>query len=413
MRIEILIGNSEEPLIFPLNKPKLIIGSGEACDIIIDAANISRKHLQIITEADNFFVIDQGSTNGTFINEERLVPGRRTEFTSFFPVRLGDEVLITLLSDEEAPQEEENSLKFPEASAEPPVSPRGRRDEDSTKMISLRDLQKAKTSDLVSRRQAIVKKKASEPKSKTGPKSKRLQDRSRMRRIQLMVFFLLAGAAYVNFFVIETGDRVAKIGEEIPLDPKDIKPPEPKPEPPVSKLIADTEITPREKVQNLVSDIKCTLDVEIYFCNTIPDAKASPQAGAVQVGTMINILSDGTYYYQSARKFLQLPPTASPTGQHTPEELLQYEKGLEEVMAALYLLRGVPTLDEQRIKDLKMTFGLFLKDEQGNMQLKVAIAILPEGLKEFKRVFEEQHLQNVTKIGTGAITFARELYRVY
>src|SRR5665647_2055045 len=105
MRIEILLG-SDDPIIYPLNKPKLIIGSDPACDIVIPGVSVSRKHLVIETERDTFYAIDQGSSNGSYLNEERLVPGRKVEFTSFFPIRLGDNILITLLSNEES----ENSL---------------------------------------------------------------------------------------------------------------------------------------------------------------------------------------------------------------------------------------------------------------------------------------------------------------
>jgi pSer/pThr/pTyr-binding forkhead associated (FHA) protein len=68
MRIEILVDGSEEPQIYPINKQKLVLGSGETCDVIIPSEQISRKHLIIAAEGDSYFVIDQGSTNGSFIN---------------------------------------------------------------------------------------------------------------------------------------------------------------------------------------------------------------------------------------------------------------------------------------------------------------------------------------------------------
>src|SRR5690606_19797388 len=100
MRLEILVG-SDDPIIYPINSAKMTLGSAETCDVIISAEGISRRHLTVIAEDDQYFVIDQGSTNGSFINEERLVPGRRVEFTSFFPVRLGDNTLLSLISDDE------------------------------------------------------------------------------------------------------------------------------------------------------------------------------------------------------------------------------------------------------------------------------------------------------------------------
>jgi pSer/pThr/pTyr-binding forkhead associated (FHA) protein len=417
MRIEILVGNSEEPLIYPLNKPKLSVGSGETCDIIVDAPNVSRKHVQIATEGDSYFVIDQGSTNGTFINEERLVPGRRTEFTSFFPVRLGDSVLITLLSDEEVSPDEPPSLSFPESeNATVPLSGRG--SDESTKMISLRDLNKAKTSDLVSRRQKIVKKKASESTPKTSPKtgkpkSKRAQDKSHMLKIQIFVLIFIGMAGYVNFFVLEPEKevKIAKIGEVVPPDPNAEAIKEKAPE--VVYVVPEDQLPSREKVENLLGDLKCTLDVEKYFCEKIYKGNEYP-FGSVQVGSTMFILSDGEFFYNEAKRFLPLPKSSSPDGKHTPEELDRYEKDLREVMAAIYLLRAVPgDLDPEMTKDLRLAIGLFLKTPEGENKLSTVISILPSSLKEFKRLFEEVHLANTTKIGVSAIEFVEKYYRVY
>ncbi len=100
MRIEVAI-EGQEPTVHRLNKEKTLLGSSAECDVVVDAEGISRKHLIIVAQEDQFYVLDQGSKNGTFINEDRLVPGQRAEFTSFFPVRLGGLVVVSLLSDEE------------------------------------------------------------------------------------------------------------------------------------------------------------------------------------------------------------------------------------------------------------------------------------------------------------------------
>lgn len=419
MRIEILVGNSEEPLIYPLNKPKLTVGSAETCDIIIDAPNISRKHVQILVEGDSYFVIDQGSTNGTFINEERLVPGRRTEFTSFFPVRLGDEVLITLLSDEESSTSGELSLDFPKADEDaPPTSLPQRGRDESTKMISLRDLQKAKTSDLVTRREKIVKKKArttgkTEAKA-SRPKSKRAQEKSRMRRIQFLVLLILGGAAYVNFYVMEPTKEpeVAKIGEEIDA-PKQAAQPVVEPPKEVSKLIPENELIPRDRIQGLLTDIKCTLELEIYLCQRIYQLQQG-QFGVVRVGTVLHILADGTFFMEEAKRLL--PPLVSDNAEGTisPEAREAYEKNARLVASAIYLLRAVPKdLDYQLFADTKLSFALFTKDPEGYYQLEVVAAILPSSLQEVKSKLEEVHLTNVKKIGVTAVEFVTKLYRVY
>ncbi len=412
MRIEILVGNSEEPLIYPLNKPKIVLGSAETCDVIIDGTKVSRKHLIILSEGDNYYVIDQGSTNGSFINEERLVPGRRTEFTSFFPVRLGDSILITLLSDEEQ-LTEESSLEIPALNLnEQSASPKGRGAEETTKMISLSDFQKAKTSDLVKRRETIAKKKAPEKTGKPTVKSKRIQEKKQWQKIKFIVVGLVGIAAYINFYHVERGPvENAKIGEEIPLEkPVEVKKVEaPKP----TYLIPETDIVSKERLGNLLTDIKCTLDTEKYFCGKIYKANEG-QFGSVQIGSMVNVLTDGQFFYDEAKRLLPIPPSKSPDGVHTKEEIDQHEIYVSEVMSVIFILRAIPNdIDYELIKDLKLTFGLFRQDPEGNWKIHTAIAILPSGIKEFKRIFEETQLQNIPKIGLPAIQFVKALYRVY
>jgi len=49
-----------------------IIGRVEEADIRLDSPNVSRKHAAIAMEGAEFIIKDLGSTNGTFVNEERI-----------------------------------------------------------------------------------------------------------------------------------------------------------------------------------------------------------------------------------------------------------------------------------------------------------------------------------------------------
>jgi hypothetical protein len=55
-----------------LNRSKLLVGSGEMCDIIINAKGISPQHCYLIVRGENLKVIDLASTNGTFVNGKRI-----------------------------------------------------------------------------------------------------------------------------------------------------------------------------------------------------------------------------------------------------------------------------------------------------------------------------------------------------
>ena len=53
---------------FELVSPSLLLGRGGDCDIVLDDPQVSRHHARLKWEADNWFVEDLGSTNGTQVN---------------------------------------------------------------------------------------------------------------------------------------------------------------------------------------------------------------------------------------------------------------------------------------------------------------------------------------------------------
>jgi hypothetical protein len=58
--------------VFSLSKSELTIGRELNNDIVINAAEVSRKHTRLIFQAGNYVIEDLGSTNGTFVNGQRL-----------------------------------------------------------------------------------------------------------------------------------------------------------------------------------------------------------------------------------------------------------------------------------------------------------------------------------------------------
>jgi diguanylate cyclase (GGDEF)-like protein len=51
-----------------LDRNKIVIGRSEKADIRIDETNVSRVHAVIVKDNNGFTIIDENSTNGTFIN---------------------------------------------------------------------------------------------------------------------------------------------------------------------------------------------------------------------------------------------------------------------------------------------------------------------------------------------------------
>ena len=58
--------------VFPLSGDIIIIGREAENGIVINDAEISRKHTQLVYQGGKFIVTDLGSTNGTFVNGQRL-----------------------------------------------------------------------------------------------------------------------------------------------------------------------------------------------------------------------------------------------------------------------------------------------------------------------------------------------------
>lgn len=58
--------------IFPLDKPEIIVGRDLNNDIMINDPEVSRRHARFFVQGNSYVLEDLGSTNGTFINGQRL-----------------------------------------------------------------------------------------------------------------------------------------------------------------------------------------------------------------------------------------------------------------------------------------------------------------------------------------------------
>lgn len=96
-----------------VTKDALIIGRSEQCDIVISDPLVSRRHSQIIWDGAYCTIEDLGSTNGTYINEQRL--------TQPYVLRAGDRVRVAdVILEFGDPQATLIGLKWPKLRLEPP-----------------------------------------------------------------------------------------------------------------------------------------------------------------------------------------------------------------------------------------------------------------------------------------------------
>jgi hypothetical protein len=98
---------------FVLVKNVVLLGRSDQCYIVIADPLVSRRHSQITCDGPYCTIEDLGSTNGTFVNDERLAQPRILR--SGDQIRVADSLLVF-----DDPQATLTSLKLPALLLEPP-----------------------------------------------------------------------------------------------------------------------------------------------------------------------------------------------------------------------------------------------------------------------------------------------------
>ena len=160
---------SQDPAVYKVNHNEILIGSAATNSIVIKEQTLSKKHVKIVQDEGSWFVIDQGSTNGTFVDEEQLIPGKRTKINSDSVVSLGDKVTLYF------PEEAENAVEInaPVAPAEEAATENLiKSDHEKTQVLSLADLQAIRAQVDVKKKKEVIVKKALQKKQKKKEASK-------------------------------------------------------------------------------------------------------------------------------------------------------------------------------------------------------------------------------------------------
>ncbi|HYP90604.1 MAG TPA: FHA domain-containing protein [Polyangiaceae bacterium] len=67
-------GDHPTPLKISLDAPRIVIGRGDGCEIRLPDPSVSHRHASIRQRGSDYVVVDEGSTNGTFVGPVRLSP---------------------------------------------------------------------------------------------------------------------------------------------------------------------------------------------------------------------------------------------------------------------------------------------------------------------------------------------------
>ncbi|MDE2291110.1 MAG: FHA domain-containing protein [Elusimicrobia bacterium] len=89
-----------------LDKPALTVGRKPDNDVVIDNPAISGHHCKIVLKGDTYYVEDLESTNGTFVNEKRIV---KSGLHDKDVIGVAKHALVFV--DDRAPAEEDSSDK--------------------------------------------------------------------------------------------------------------------------------------------------------------------------------------------------------------------------------------------------------------------------------------------------------------
>lgn len=140
MRIEIL-SSGPLPVSYEIHKDKISLGHDPSCDFLLPEPEISRLHLDIITYEGRYFIQDNGSTNGTYLDDKKVEPGSTIEVFEGTQLRLGASVILTFTNKKTSAQ------YFPTKMNEPI---------EKTKVISLAKLQNIKNKSVLKKRSNIA-----------------------------------------------------------------------------------------------------------------------------------------------------------------------------------------------------------------------------------------------------------------
>jgi pSer/pThr/pTyr-binding forkhead associated (FHA) protein len=252
-----LENRDENPKFYRLDKSKLIIGSLVGhCHIVVNDDVISKKHLSLVEESEGWFALDMGSTNGSYLGDEQIVPGFRYKINIGHIVRLGDKIFISLLDKIDpdvklslAEEVQESVVAKPEIKYEA---------QDNTRVITAEDLKAAKV--------ITEKKKQRElQKQKKIDQRRKLEESNKMGKIFLIAVGLVVIGVALNKVWIQKNKRIkkdtiinklktkSKAGEEIEGDIEGFR-------------INRAYLLKRDQIVSKVNMEKCKLDEVKSLC---------------------------------------------------------------------------------------------------------------------------------------------------
>jgi pSer/pThr/pTyr-binding forkhead associated (FHA) protein len=89
LTIVIRSGDNRTPAQITFDAPRVVIGRGDGCEVRLPDPSVSHRHASIRQRGAEYIVLDEGSTNGTFVGPVRLAPQAPRVLRSGDLVRIG------------------------------------------------------------------------------------------------------------------------------------------------------------------------------------------------------------------------------------------------------------------------------------------------------------------------------------
>jgi pSer/pThr/pTyr-binding forkhead associated (FHA) protein len=98
----------DAPLSLTFDAPRIVVGRGEGCEVRLPDPSVSARHASLRQHGGSYLLVDEGSTNGTFLGDVRLAPHAPRVISSGDRIRVGRvwiEVRLEVVAQASSPQD--------------------------------------------------------------------------------------------------------------------------------------------------------------------------------------------------------------------------------------------------------------------------------------------------------------------
>ena len=88
VKAKVTEGDSEKQYTYQFDQPVVTIGRLKENDIQLPLSTVSGYHAQILQESPNYYLVDRGSINGTYLNGQRMPPAEKKLLTEGDKIRI-------------------------------------------------------------------------------------------------------------------------------------------------------------------------------------------------------------------------------------------------------------------------------------------------------------------------------------